>query len=215
MIRQKRGLFTFICSLLPGAGEMYMGFFKQGISIMLLSMAIVAFSNIPGLGSLLPLAIVVWFYSFFHVHNLASMPPELFETVEDHFLFTENDEQLQKAMQSQKARKVLAIALIVVGGASLWNAFSNFLYNIMPIYTTDAVSSFTRSVPQCLIAILLIYLGVILIKGKKKELDEMQEDTSEAVHNIVEPEIVEGKIVEETIVEETMREEGADEGVKS
>ncbi len=34
MTRKKNGFLTFIFSLLPGAGEMYMGFFKQGMSIM-------------------------------------------------------------------------------------------------------------------------------------------------------------------------------------
>ena len=37
MTKQKKGLLLFLCSLVPGAGEMYMGFFKQGISIMLYS----------------------------------------------------------------------------------------------------------------------------------------------------------------------------------
>mgnify|MGYP000143409302 FL=1 len=36
MQKQKRGFLLFISSLIPGAGEMYMGFFKQGISIMTL-----------------------------------------------------------------------------------------------------------------------------------------------------------------------------------
>ena len=36
MQKQKRGFWLFIFSLIPGAGEMYMGFKKQGISIMLL-----------------------------------------------------------------------------------------------------------------------------------------------------------------------------------
>ena len=34
-MRQKRGKFaTFLCSLIPGAAEMYMGFLKKGISLM-------------------------------------------------------------------------------------------------------------------------------------------------------------------------------------
>ena len=36
MQKQKRGFWLFIFSLIPGAGEMYMGFKKQGISIMFL-----------------------------------------------------------------------------------------------------------------------------------------------------------------------------------
>ena len=37
MQKQKKGFLLFISSLIPGAGEMYMGFFKQGISIMIYS----------------------------------------------------------------------------------------------------------------------------------------------------------------------------------
>ena len=36
MQKQKHGFWLFIFSLIPGAGEMYMGFKKQGLSIMLL-----------------------------------------------------------------------------------------------------------------------------------------------------------------------------------
>ena len=45
MPTQKRGFWLFIFSLIPGAGEMYMGFFKQGISIMTLFWGIVAISG--------------------------------------------------------------------------------------------------------------------------------------------------------------------------
>ena len=34
MTKKKSKFFTFCCSLIPGAGEMYLGFLKQGISIM-------------------------------------------------------------------------------------------------------------------------------------------------------------------------------------
>ena len=36
MINKKNRLFTFFFSLIPGAGEMYLGFYKSGASIMLL-----------------------------------------------------------------------------------------------------------------------------------------------------------------------------------
>ena len=34
MTKKKGKLLTFCWSLIPGAGEMYLGFFKQGISLM-------------------------------------------------------------------------------------------------------------------------------------------------------------------------------------
>lgn len=36
MTRKKRGFWTFCFSLIPGAGEMYLGFMKRGLSMMCL-----------------------------------------------------------------------------------------------------------------------------------------------------------------------------------
>ena len=87
MPTQKRGFWLFIFSLIPGAGEMYMGFFKQGISIMTLFWGIVAISGGMNLDFTVVFLPVIWFYSFFHVHNLKNLPPEEFYTVEDNYIF--------------------------------------------------------------------------------------------------------------------------------
>lgn len=52
MQKQKKGFLLFISSLIPGAGEMYMGFFKQGISIMTLFWAIIAIAGELNISSL-------------------------------------------------------------------------------------------------------------------------------------------------------------------
>ena len=78
MQKQKRGFWLFIFSLIPGAGEMYMGFKKQGISIMLLFWGAIALASITGLGWLAMFLPVIWFYSFFNVHNLKSLSEEEF-----------------------------------------------------------------------------------------------------------------------------------------
>ena len=42
MTRKRRGFWLFIFSLVPGAGEMFLGFFKQGISVMTVFFALIA-----------------------------------------------------------------------------------------------------------------------------------------------------------------------------
>ena len=83
MKKQKHGFWVFIFSLIPGAGEMYMGFKKQGLSIMLLFWGSIALASITGLGWLAMFLPVIWFYSFFNVHNLKSLSEEEFYSVED------------------------------------------------------------------------------------------------------------------------------------
>ena len=43
MIRKKSGFIAFICSMVPGAGEMYLGFMKEGLSLM--SLAVLIFTG--------------------------------------------------------------------------------------------------------------------------------------------------------------------------
>ena len=56
MKKQKRGFINFICSLIPGAGEMNMGFEKQGISIMIVFWGIVSVASLTGFAWLLVLS---------------------------------------------------------------------------------------------------------------------------------------------------------------
>ena len=49
MQKQKKGFWLFIFSLIPGAGEMYMGFKKQGLSIMLLFYSLFAIGASTGM----------------------------------------------------------------------------------------------------------------------------------------------------------------------
>ena len=58
MQKQKKGFLLFISSLIPGAGEMYMGFFKQGISIMTLFWAIIAIAGGLNISSLVIFRII-------------------------------------------------------------------------------------------------------------------------------------------------------------
>ena len=74
MIMQKKGFLLFLCSLIPGAGELYMGFKKRGVSMMAIFWGIVALACVSGLEWFALALPVVWAYSFFQVHNLKSLP---------------------------------------------------------------------------------------------------------------------------------------------
>ena len=86
MTKQKHGFLLFLASLIPGAGEMYMGFRKQGVSIMLLFWGVLAFGSITGIGWLIFFLPILWLYSFFNVHNLKSLSEDDFYSVEDTYI---------------------------------------------------------------------------------------------------------------------------------
>ena len=65
MTRKKNKLLTFLWSLIPGAGEMYLGFFKMGTSLMALFLLLLSFSGFLNFYVLSLLSPVVWFYMLF------------------------------------------------------------------------------------------------------------------------------------------------------
>ena len=177
MTSKKRGFWLFIFSLIPGAGEMYLGFFKQGISIMTILFTLIAGASWLNLGAIMFVVPVLWFYSFFHVHNLASLSDEEFYSIQDDYLLSFDDERMKGLMSGDKGRKVIAFVLILIGVSAVWNILCDYLESILQMFGFDTsyLYSIFYKVPRLAFAVLIIWLGIYLIKGKKKELDAIEE----------------------------------------
>ncbi len=172
MIRKKNGFFTFIFSLLPGAGEMYMGFMKQGVSLMGSFFLLLFLASWLNIGPLLLALPVFWFYGFFHVHNLRGMPDEEFYALEDHFFFN-LDEILPKGQNWMgKYRKGAAVVLIIVGAAALLENLEQIIVPFLPRELVEIYWVFSNRVPECVLSVALIVGGIYLIRGKKQQLEE-------------------------------------------
>ncbi len=171
MTRKKSGFLTFCFSLIPGAGEMYMGFMKQGISIMAIFWSLIFFASFLNVGPMLFILPILWCYSFFNVHNIRGMSDEEFYALEDDYLF-HLDSALNQGRWKGKQSNLLAAGLIIAGVVILWNYIGDCMRWMLP----DSVYWIMMdSVPQVVIALLLIWAGVYLIRGKKKELDDKAE----------------------------------------
>lgn len=175
MIRKKTGFWTFIFSLIPGAGEMYLGFFKQGVSLMLLFFAVITLSSSSGVEIFIMLLPIIWFYSFFHVHNLTSLPDEEFYALEDSYLWDSAQGSLlnglPQTLTSRKGQRVIGILFVLIGLSSLWSVLRSFLYRYVDeAFYTTYIRPLLDNIPRALIGILIILIGVWLIAGKKKEL---------------------------------------------
>lgn len=181
MQKQKKGFLLFICSLIPGAGEMYMGFFKQGISIMTLFWAIVAISGGLNIASLVIFLPVIWFYSFFHVHNLKELPEEEFYAVEDNYILHLDRVFRNSEKIAPKHIKIAAVLLIIFGIAILWNGFQDLLYWILPGSLAIIIQDIMYQIPSIIIGILIIIAGYQLLTGKLKNFS--QEEKTDNLKN--------------------------------
>lgn len=176
MQSKKSRFWSFIWSLMPGAGEMYLGFMKMGISLMLGFMGLVAVVAITNIGVLSVFPVVMWFYSFFHANNLASMDAQAFCMVQDEYLFgmggLNNMEKLHVQMTGKK-KKVIAAVLIIIGVVMLWEEMFSILIDIFgwDNYFLSQIYSFVRyDLPRFVFGIAIIWVGVVMIRGKKEDI---------------------------------------------
>lgn len=172
MTKKKSGFLTFCFSLIPGAGEMYMGFMKQGLSIMAVFWGAVFIAAYLNVGPILFVLPILWCYSFFHVHNLRGMPEEEFYAVEDDYLF-HMEQIFSKSRWSQKQNNILGGILLLVGVVILWNNFEDYMYELLPEWIYWGV---IRVVPQIAVAVVLVAAGIVLIRGKKEEMDQEDQE---------------------------------------
>ena len=193
MTQKKNKFFTFCFSFLPGAAEMYMGFFKQGLSLMVLFFGLIAIASGLGLDAIVFIIPIVWFYSFFHAHNLSSMPEEDFYMLEDDYLFKYDELLWKEKITAEKSRKCMAIVLIIVGFMVLWNTCMSSLHSLLwRIQSLEWLVRLLNTLPRMAIAIFIIWLGIYLIKGKKVEL-EKKENENEMDYSVDEVAIMEEK----------------------
>lgn len=172
MTNKKSSLWRFFFSLIPGAGEMYMGFLKMGVSLMTLFIAVIFIASSLRLYALVVADIIVWFYSFFHVHNLASLSDEEFYSLEDKYLFCTSDSTANQTELFRQNRKIVAGILIFAGIVMAWNGFLAILEEILPWQTYRLLTYFGYEIPRICVGCAIIILGILMIRGKKKTLDD-------------------------------------------
>ncbi len=169
MIKRKGKFLTFCFSMIPGAGHMYLGFMKMGISLMTMLCGTLFFAAILRMEPILFLLPILWFYSFFDTINKNSMKDEDFYQIEDQYLFNINFSELSLLMQG-KFRKVIALTFILIGVSLLFSNFTSLLRNIIGWDAYYLISDYFDSIPQLILAFFIIYAGIRLIQGKKFEL---------------------------------------------
>ena len=183
MKRRKNGFWTFVFSFLPGCAEMYMGFMKMGLSLMTVFFGIFALANWAGSSILMFASVVVWFYGFFHARNMAVMDDAQLQATPDEYLFHIPEEFNGKPMQ-EKYRKWLAILLIFFGSVVLYRNIVFFISDVLgdavpyEVYRALVYVVGDR-IPQIAVAVVIIVIGVKMVSGKKKQLEEEDKEDEE------------------------------------
>lgn len=170
---RKSKFLTFIFAFFPGAGQMYVGLMKKGVSIMTLFFTICAFCMIfPPIAFLLP---VLWFYSFFDAINYNSLPYEKKATIEDKIIFEDELIRDGHKFHTKKLGTILGFALIFIGAYSIFDGFVMTIFWDISDYI-PALRSVIRNIPSLVLSVIIVFVGLYLVKNRTKDIEDIRDD---------------------------------------
>ena len=170
----KNGFLLFIASCLSGCGQMYQGYMKRGVSLLLAFALVFFISSNFFLGALVLFLPVIWLYAFFDSYSLraqlaAGTAPE------DGFLFGLSDMDSQRLNALLKKRhSLIGWVLVAVGAYMLYDMLMGQLSGLFFGWFGEWLYSLLRyGVPRLVITVLVILLGLWFIRGPRASTEDI------------------------------------------
>ena len=182
----KNRFWLFVFSLCPGAGHMYMGLMKMGLSFMLGFMGMIAVVAVTEIAVLAVLPVTLYIYSFFHANNIGGLSAEEFAVLEDEYLFGIGEWDTSRFKLNRKNKNIAAVVCIVLGVSMLWNVGFGMIRDYVGWdnrYIKAVYYTMRDDLPRAVIALAIIWFGVSLLRGKKEDImkSEKVEEKEEPV----------------------------------
>ena len=168
---KKNGILTLLFALIPGAGEMYQGYMKRGLSLITMFCLFV----VIGVSTLQVLTIgcaIVWMYSFFDTFNLRAQIGAGTAPEDDYLVhFDPQDKRLARMMMD--SHKLVGWCLIAIGALIAYEQIiMNTLGDILwrwgqkaPVWR--AIYLVMDQLPEVVLCVALILCGIWLVRGPR------------------------------------------------
>lgn len=169
---KKNGILTFLFAFVPGAGQMYQGYMKRGLSLITMFCLFIMAGMMTGLDPLIMGCLIVYMYSFFDTFNLRAQIVADNAPEDDYLVhFNWQDERMQKFMMD--SHKLLGWALIALGAMA---AYENIIMRVLGdvMWRWGQNNPFFRAIylmldelPQIVACVALVVCGLWLVRGPK------------------------------------------------
>ena len=169
---KKNGILTLLFACIPGAGQMYQGYMKRGLSLITMFCLFIIVGSATGLDALVVGCIVVYMYSFFDTFNLRAQIIAENAPADDYLVHINwKDKRMQQFMMD--SHKLLGWGLIALGGLV---AYENIIMQVFgdvmwrwgqnnPVFR--AIYLMLDELPQIVTCVALIVCGLWLVRGPK------------------------------------------------
>lgn len=169
----KNGFLLFITSCLSGCGQMYQGYMKRGLSLLLAFFLVIFVSTYFYLGTLVLFLPVIWAYAFFDSYSLRSQI-SAGTAPEDAFLFGLSDMDSKRLGELlRKRHSLIGWVLVAVGAYMLYDMVLDQLGGLFFGWFGEWLYSLLRyGLPRVVITVLVILLGLWFIRGPKAPAED-------------------------------------------
>ena len=181
---KKNGILTLLFACIPGAGQMYQGYMKRGLSLITMFCLFIIVGSATGLDALVVGCIVVYMYSFFDTFNLRAQIIAENAPADDYLVHINwKDKRMQDFMMD--SHKLLGWGLIALGALV---AYQNILMNTLGdiVWRWGQNSPFFRALylmmdqlPEVVVCVALIICGAWLVRGPKGRKQKPQNDAED------------------------------------
>ena len=187
----KNGILTFLFAFCPGAGQMYQGYMKRGLSLITMFCLFIMAGALTGLDPLIVGCLIVWMYSFFDTFNLRAQIGAGTAPADDYLVHINwQDKRMEQFMMD--SHKLLGWGLIALGALVAYqNIIMRVLGDVMWRWGQDnpvfrAIYLMLDALPQIVVCVALIVCGMWLVRGPKnkkgKQLPEEETEEAEDFH---------------------------------
>ena len=169
---KKNGILTLLFACIPGAGQMYQGYMKRGLSLITMFCLFIIVGSATGLDALVVGCIVVYMYSFFDTFNLRAQIIAENAPADDYLVHINwKDKRMQDFMMD--SHKLLGWGLIALGAMV---AYQNIIMRVLGdvMWRWGQNNPFFRAVylvldelPQIVACVALVICGIWLVRGPK------------------------------------------------
>ena len=151
---KKNGILTLLFACIPGAGQMYQGYMKRGLSLITMFCLFIIVGSATGLDALVVGCIVVYMYSFFDTFNLRAQIIAENAPADDYLVHINwKDKRMQDFMMD--SHKLLGWGLIALGAMV---AYQNIIMYCVMMLSTICVVVITCGGPF-LLGLVVFYLS--------------------------------------------------------
>jgi hypothetical protein len=161
----KNGFLTFCFAFVPGAGQMYQGYMKRGLSLITLFCGCCLLST--EITQMIILTPIVWMYSFFDTFNLHSQLGAGNAPADDYLVHGSEDEVLQALLGRHRLAGWLlgALGVYLLYDKVLFRVVTGLYWAHRGNWMLQILYQAGSLVPTLVLAAGLIALGVWLVRG--------------------------------------------------